>query len=103
MTDKTIAEILEAAMNAGEKTVTIRTSALALMIENARKDVKVEAAQAKLLDAALDMRAALANLDEGNDDPDASAAKDKFDDAVDDLTEAGVTVVIAPGDREGEG
>lgn len=47
-----------------------------------------------LLSAALDMRAALAILDEGNDDADASAAKQKFDDITDLLAEAGVRIVI---------
>ncbi|USN14507.1 hypothetical protein DOMOVOI_00320 [Brevundimonas phage vB_BpoS-Domovoi] len=52
---------------------------------------------AAFLSACLDMRAALAVLDEGNDDPDASAAKARFDDLSDLLAEAGVSVVIAPG------
>ena len=52
---------------------------------------------AALLSACLDMRAALANLDEGNDDDDATAAKERFDDLTDMLAEAGVPVVIAPG------
>lgn len=52
---------------------------------------------AAFLSACLDMRAALATLDQGNDDPDASAAKARFDDLSDLLAEAGVSVVIAPG------
>jgi len=52
---------------------------------------------AAFLTAALDMRAALCELDEGNDDPDATDAKERFDHLTELLAEAGVEVIIAPG------
>ena len=84
MTDKTLAEKLDAAMNAGEKTMTLDTRTVALMIANRRTSILIEDAAFEII-RARDHNAEFGAYPEGT-----LGADQAFDDWAADLLDAAI-------------
>jgi hypothetical protein len=85
MTDKTLAEKLEAAMNAGEKTMVLDTRTVALMIQNARDArTTIDALTDDLAEGVSAARAVVESWEKG----DLAGAVNMLDGWVDEMVEA---------------